>query len=62
MIALMKNLQHIGSSVVFPVLNTAIVIGTVFTGIIFYKEKLGKTQWIGIAAATGAVLLMTLYQ
>jgi drug/metabolite transporter (DMT)-like permease len=62
MVALMKNLQQIGSSIVFPVLNTSIVIGTVFTGIVFYKEKLDRTQWMGIALATVAVLLIALSQ
>jgi drug/metabolite transporter (DMT)-like permease len=62
MITVMKNLQQLGSSIVFPILNTSIVIGTVFTGIVFYKEKLDKTQWAGIALATGAVLIMTLFQ
>jgi drug/metabolite transporter (DMT)-like permease len=42
------------------VLNTSIVLGTVFVGILFFKEKLTKIQWGGIICGVLAVLLVAL--
>lgn len=45
-------------SFVFPVVNVGIILATTIGATWIFKEKLSTTNWLGVAAALGAILLM----
>jgi drug/metabolite transporter (DMT)-like permease len=49
----------IDSSIVFGINNTGIVILSVLTGLIIFREKPGKINWIGILLALLAIFIFT---
>jgi len=44
----------------FPVVNGGLIFVTLIAGLIFFKERLDKTQWIGIIIGTVALSLIGL--
>ena len=60
MVFLLKALQTKGmeSSTLFTINNVSIVILTTVFALIFFKEKLIKKNWIGIALAVVSILLV----
>jgi multidrug transporter EmrE-like cation transporter len=47
-----------GGSVVFPVHNASVVMLTALSGVLFFKEKFSKRQWLGVAIAIISVILI----
>jgi len=61
---LIRTLNHrspqgniIDSSIVFGVNNTGIVVLSVFTGFIVFREKLKRINWIGVGLALVAIII-----
>jgi drug/metabolite transporter (DMT)-like permease len=54
----LKN-SNIDSSIVFGINHLSIITLVVLSGIIFFKEKLTKTNWLGIAFAFIAIIILT---
>lgn len=54
----LKN-SNIDSSIVFGINHLSIITLVVLTGIIFFKEKLTKMNWLGIAFAFLAIMILT---
>jgi drug/metabolite transporter (DMT)-like permease len=54
----LKN-ANIDSSIVFGINHLSIISLVVLSGIIFFKEKLTKTNWLGIAFAFLAIIILT---
>ncbi len=54
------NAEHFESSTIFTVNNVAIVMLSTLIGLLFFKEKLLVKNWIGIALAIIAIVLVTL--
>ncbi|MBR4419710.1 MAG: DMT family transporter [Clostridia bacterium] len=48
------------SSVVYPVVSIGGLCVSIFASVFFFKEKLKRTQWIGVAFGLISVLLLTL--
>ena len=46
------------AAVFFPVFNGAAMLLTGVIGLVFFKEKLTRRQWIGLAAGAAAILLL----
>lgn len=46
-------------SVVFPIVSMGVVVLSAIIGIIFYKESLSRTNWIGIVSSVVAIALIT---
>ncbi len=46
------------SSSVFPLVSMGIILFSAFSGLILFKEKLSRTNWIGILLAVGAILVI----
>lgn len=46
------------SSVIFPINNMGIVLFSTLVAFIFFKEKLSKTNWLGISLALAAIALI----
>ncbi len=55
-----KAMGHFESAVFFPIFNVGIVSLSALIGIIFFKEKLSKINYIGLLSALGAILLLTI--
>ena len=47
-------------SVLFPMNNIGILLLTVLVGVIFYRERMNRLKWIGVAAGALAILLVGL--
>ncbi len=47
------------SSVLFPVVNMGIVLFSTLLGLVFFREKPSAQNWLGIALAVVAILLIT---
>lgn len=45
-------------SQIFPVMNVAIILGAALVGLIIFKEKLSKFQWLGIVMGIACILLI----
>ena len=52
------NVGLMGGSVVFPVHNASVVMLTALIGVIFFREKFSRKQWIGVALAIISVVLI----
>ena len=59
---LLKALQYQGleSSNLFTINNVAIVMTSTLIGIALFKERISKTNWIGIGLAIVSIVLVTL--
>ncbi len=57
---LLKSLATIswGSSVVFPISNLGTVAVATVAGILFFKEKISKTNWLGLGFAVVSIILI----
>ena len=54
-------LKHgVPGSVLYPVLNISVLVVVSLTGILFYTEKLSKTNFIGLAIALLSILAISL--
>jgi drug/metabolite transporter (DMT)-like permease len=54
----LKN-SNIDSSIVFGINHLSIITLVVLSGIIFFKEKLTKMNWLGIAFAFIAIIILS---
>jgi len=54
------EIENLESSVIFPVNNMGIVGLSAITAFFFFKEKLTKTNWIGIALSIIAIAMIAL--
>ncbi len=55
LIALAKGLE---GSFVFPVINVGIIIASTIGAVTLFRERLTPLNWLGIALAVGAIILM----
>jgi len=53
-------LKEIPGSIVFPVANLSIVFVGTFIGVIFWKDRPDKRQWIGLALASISIVLLVI--
>lgn len=57
LLALAKGLE---GSFVFPVINVGIIIASTIGAVTLFRERLSLFNWLGIALAVGAIILMAL--
>ncbi len=57
---ILLSLKHIPGSVVFPVANLAIVFAGTLLGVLYWKDKPLKRQWIGLLVASISIVLLVL--
>ena len=50
---------HLNSSIVFALVSIGIVIISSLTGILFFKERLSTTNWIGILLSICAIYIFS---
>ncbi len=48
------------SSVLYPVVNVGVVLGSTLCAFLFFSEKLSLVNWLGIALSVAAIVLITL--
>jgi len=51
--------EGLDAATVFPVLNVATIVLSAIAALLFFKEQLSPKQWLGVAVATFAILLIT---
>jgi drug/metabolite transporter (DMT)-like permease len=57
---LFMSMEYFESSLLFPIRNTGVVTLSAFAGILFFREELSRTNWVGIALAVLAIILIAL--
>lgn len=57
-IFLIYALNGISGAIAFPVVNTINVLGGTFLGLLIWRDHVSKKQWIGIATALIAIILL----
>lgn len=58
-VMILKSLEILPNSIFFPVYNTGYIILSALFGFWIFKEKLLPINWVGIAIATGGIILLT---
>lgn len=51
--------QGLDAATVFPVLNVATIVLSAIAALLLFREQLSPKQWLGVAVATFAILLIT---
>jgi len=46
--------------VVYPTYSVATIVLVTLAGVVFFRERLGKRQWIGLAAILVALVLLNI--
>jgi len=57
---LLLSLKGLPAVVVFPTFSIGTMLITTLVGVLFFKERLGKLQWIAMAAIIAALLLLNI--
>ena len=55
---LILALKSFPGSIVFPLLNISIIVLGTLIGLIFWKDKITKTQWVGLLTATLSIFML----
>lgn len=45
-------------SVMYPMVNVSVLLLSTFAGVILFKEKLNRINWVGVVLASGAILII----
>ncbi len=57
---LLASLSHIPAVVAYPTFSVGTILLVTITGVLAFQEKLGKRQWIAIAAILVALILLNI--
>jgi drug/metabolite transporter (DMT)-like permease len=51
--------QGLGGAFVFPVINVGIILATTLVAVVFFSEKPGRLNWVGLGLALLALALIS---
>jgi multidrug transporter EmrE-like cation transporter len=54
----LKSLNKMDSSLVFPILNIGVVVLSALVGWGYYKEQLSKLNWLGVILAIVSICIL----
>lgn len=54
----LKSLNQMDASIVFPVLNIGVVVFSALIGWGYYKERLSKLNWLGVVLAISSICIL----
>ncbi len=57
---LLLALKELPGSIVFPIVNLSIVFAGTLIGVIFWKDKPQKRQWVGLVLASISIMLLVI--
>ena len=57
---LLASLSHLPAVVAYPTFSVGTILTVTLTGVLLFKEKLAKRQWIALAIILGALVLLNL--
>ena len=52
--------QRLSSSIVFPLVSMGVIVSSSIIGMILFKEKLSKNNWIGILLSICAIYIFSI--
>ena len=56
----LRALANLSSSIVFPLVSMGVVVSSSLIGVLLYREKLSRNNWIGILLAISAIYIFSL--
>jgi drug/metabolite transporter (DMT)-like permease len=56
----LRALANLSSSIVFPLVSMGVVVSSSLIGVLLFKEKLSRNNWIGILLAICAIYIFSL--
>ena len=57
---LLKALESVAAVIAYPTYSVATILTVTVAGVLFFKEKLGKRQWLAVAVILVALVLLNL--
>ena len=57
---LLKALESVAAVIAYPTYSVATILTVTLAGVLFFKEKLGKRQWLAVGIILVAVVLLNL--
>ena len=55
---LLRALERVAAVIVFPTFSVGTILVVTLTGVLLFKERLGKRQWVAVAAILAALILL----
>lgn len=57
---LMKALEQMSAVIAYPTRSVAVILVVALAGVVFFNERLRKTQWMAVAAIMAALVLLNI--
>lgn len=57
---LLRSLEDIPAVIVYPTYSVAAILLVTLAGVAFFKERLGRRQWVALAIILGALVLLNI--
>jgi len=57
---LLRALEHVPAVITYPTYSVATLLVVTITGVVFFKERLAKRQWVAVGAILAALVLLNL--
>lgn len=57
---LLKSVENLPAVIVYPTFSVATILVVTLIGVLFFREKLGKKQWLGAGVILAALVLLNI--
>ena len=57
---LLKSLSDVPATIAYPTFSVATLLTVTLAGVVLYRERLKKKQWIGVVMILGALILLNI--
>ena len=57
---LLRSLEELNAVIVYPTFSVGTILVVTLAGVIFFKERLSKRQWIAVAAILAALVMLNI--
>lgn len=57
---LLRSLEELNAVIVYPTFSVGTILAVTLAGVVFFKERLSKRQWIAVAAILAALIMLNI--
>lgn len=57
---LLRSVEHLDAVIVYPTYSVATILAVTLAGVFFFKERLGKRQWLALGIILAALVLLNI--